>query len=154
VIATRGTVDSGAYNRAIRALAPGARVSARACPLLVPLVEEGWLDTDATRLIVSEYLAPLRSDGVDTLVLGCTHYPLLKPVLVEALGDHVCLIDGAHETAAEMARLLDASGLRAPPGRRPAPHRFISSDAPEQFLGLGQRFLGATIERVEQFTIG
>ena len=77
VIGTAGTISSGAYERAIRTIAPDAHILARACPLFVPLVEEGWLDKDATRLIAREYLTPLRDAGVDTLVLGCTHYPLL-----------------------------------------------------------------------------
>ena len=154
VIGTHGTIASGAYERAIRARAPTARITSRACPLLVPLVEEGWLDSDATRLIVHEYLAPLHADDVDTLVLGCTHYPLLKPVLAEAVGTRVRLIDSAEETAAETARVLDGQGLRARSGRRVVGHQFVASDAPEQFLRLGQRFLGATIERVEQLTLG
>src|SRR5687767_4911802 len=156
VIGTAGTIGSGAYERAIRALAPGAHIVARACPLFVPLVEEGWVDHDATRLIANEYLAPLRASGVDTVVLGCTHYPLLKPVLSELLGPDVVLIDSAHETAAETASILSARGLRAPTAagaERPV-HRFIASDAPDYFLRLGQRFLGSTIESVETLTLG
>jgi glutamate racemase len=156
VIGTAGTIGSGAYERAIRAIAPDAHILARACPLFVPLVEEGWLDKDATRLIAREYLIPLQDAGIDTLVLGCTHYPLLKPLLVEILGQDVVLIDSAHETAAETARVLGSRGLLAPPAdpnERPA-HRFIASDAPDHFLRLGQRFLGSTIEGVEHLTLG
>jgi glutamate racemase len=156
VIGTAGTIGSGAYERAIRALAPGAHIVARACPLFVPLVEEGWVDRDATRLIAREYLQPLKEAGVDTVVLGCTHYPLLKPVLAETLGGDVVLIDSAHETAAEVASLLSARGLLAPEldaGARPR-HRFIASDAPSHFLRLGQRFLGSSIECVETLTLG
>ncbi|MDQ6887864.1 MAG: glutamate racemase [Gemmatimonadota bacterium] len=153
VIGTAGTIASGAYERAILALLPDAHIVVRACPLLVPLVEEGWLDTEATRLIAREYLAPLADESVDALVLGCTHYPLLKTVLGETIGVAVQLIDSARETAAETARVLDARGLRAPPEERGA-HRFISSDAPDQFLRLGQRFLGSTIDRVEKITLG
>jgi glutamate racemase len=80
VIGTTGTINSGAYERAIKAIAPGTEVVARACPLFVPLVEEGWLDTEATRLIAREYLEPMVHEHADTLVLGCTHYPLLKPL--------------------------------------------------------------------------
>lgn len=158
VIGTAGTIGSGAYERAIRAIAPNADIVARACPLLVPLVEEGWLDSEATRLIAREYLAPLQAAGIDTLVLGCTHYPLLKPLLSELLGPDVALIDSAHETAAEAARVLEARGLlsngdSAAPTGRPT-HRFIASDAPDHFLRLGQRFLGSAIERVETLTLG
>lgn len=153
VIGTAGTIGSGAYERAIRKLAPRSRIAARACPLFVPLVEEGWLDRDATRLIANEYLAPLRQEHVDTLVLGCTHYPLLKNLIGDVMGPDVQLIDSAQETAAETARVLEAKGLRAS-RRLTAPHRFVASDAPEQFLRMGQRFLGTAIDRVETVTLG
>jgi glutamate racemase len=159
VIGTAGTIGSGAYERAIRRLAPDARILARPCPLFVPLVEEGWLDTEATRLIAREYLAPMTAAGVDTLVLGCTHYPLLKPLIAQVLGPDVVLIDSAHETAAETARVLGARGLLrdASVTQRtalPVRHRFVVSDAPDQFLRVGQRFLGSAIECVETVTVG
>jgi glutamate racemase len=157
VIGTAGTIGSGAYERAIRAIAPDAHVVARACPLFVPLVEEGWLDAEATRLIAREYLTPLQAAGIDTLVLGCTHYPLLKPLLADVLGPDVVLIDSAHETAAEIARVLDATGLlrqaAGDAGATPT-HRFIASDAADNFLRFGQRFLGSAIECVETLTLG
>ena len=158
VIGTSGTIGSGAYERAIRAIAPDADIVARACPLFVPLVEEGWLDTEATRLIAREYLTPLQAAGIDTLVLGCTHYPLLKPLLADVLGPDVILIDSAHETATETARILQTRGLLADEatiGRSAVRrHRFIASDAPDHFLRLGQRFLGSAIECVETLTLG
>jgi glutamate racemase len=154
VIGTAGTIGSGAYERAIAAVAPGARIVARACPLFVPLVEEGWLDTEATRLIAREYLAPLADAHIDTLVLGCTHYPLLKPLIAEVLGDSVRLIDSAEETAAETKRVLAERGLLRPAGDAPPAHRFIASDAPEQFLRVGQRFLRSAIDHVETITLG
>ncbi len=153
VIGTAGTIASGAYQRAIRDLAPDARVDAQPCPLLVPLVEEGWLDREATRLIAREYLAPLVGDRVDTLVLGCTHYPLLKPILGDIIGRDVQLIDSAEETAAETARVLDVQDLLARDDGPPA-HRFVASDAPDQFLLVGGRFLGSAIEHVEKLTLG
>lgn len=153
VIGTRGTINSGAYERAIRALAPEATITTRACPLFVPLVEEGWIDTDATRMIAREYLGPLSKANVDTLVLGCTHYPLLKGLLGDELGESVRLIDSAEETAGETARMLEERGLRAGGAGLPR-HRFVASDAPQQFLQLGQRFLGAAIDRVETVTLG
>jgi glutamate racemase len=153
VIGTAGTIGSGAYDRAIRSLAPQARIAARACPLFVPLVEEGWLDRDATRLIANEYLVPLRHEDVDTLVLGCTHYPLLKALIGDVMGRDVQLIDSAQETAAETARVLEREALRTS-GRLTGQHRFVASDAPEQFLRMGQRFLGTTIDRVETVTLG
>jgi glutamate racemase len=153
VIGTVGTIKSGAYERAIRALTPDVLITARACPLFVPLVEEGWTDHDATRLIAREYLAPMIEAEVDTLVLGCTHYPLLKPLLAEVLGPGVTLIDSAEETAAETARTLASNRLAAAPDAQPT-YRFIASDDPLQFLQLGQRFLGATMEGVEIRTLG
>jgi glutamate racemase len=153
VIGTAGTVRSGAYERAIHALRPDARVTAQACPLFVPLVEEGWTDRDATGLIAREYLAPVVAARVDTLVLGCTHYPLLKPLLHEVLGPDVRLIDSAEETAAETARVLTEQGIAAAPGATPAYH-FVCSDDPSRFLALGQRFLGSAIDDVESHPLG
>ena len=153
VIGTVGTIKSGAYERAIRALDPDVTITARACPLFVPLVEEGWTDHEAARLIAREYLAPLVTADIDTLVLGCTHYPLLKALVCDVLGPDVRLIDSAEETAAETARTLAKADLAAPAQAEPS-YRFIASDDPLQFLQLGQRFLGGTIEGVEIRTLG
>lgn len=153
VIGTVGTIRSGAYERAIRALRPDAKIIARACPLFVPLVEEGWLEHAATRLVADEYLAEFARDDVDTLVLGCTHYPLLKPLIAEVLGPEVALIDSAEQTAAEARRTLEARGLLA--GSAASPHRrYVASDAPDQFLRMAERFLGAPIDGVETHTLG
>jgi glutamate racemase len=103
--------------------------------------------------VVEEYLDPFKSADIDTLVLGCTHYPLLKPLIAEVLGPSVQLIDSAAETAAETARTLQDKGLASNDGHEPA-HRFIASDDPLMFLQLGQRFLGGTIEGVEVRTLG
>ncbi len=153
VIGTAGTIRSGAYERAIRELAPEARITAQPCPLFVPLVEEGWIDTEATRLVAREYLQPLRDAAVDTVVLGCTHYPLLKPVLADFLGPDVRLIDSAAETAAETRRVLASRGIEAPPTTHPV-RRFVASDDSSQFLRLGQRFLGHPLDAVELHTFG
>ena len=148
VIGTAGTIASGAYERAIHAENSSIEVRAVACPLFVPLVEEGWVDHPATRLIAHEYLAPLRLAHVDTLVLGCTHYPLLAPTLQAEMGADVRLIDSAAETAAATLQLLSERELLRAPTHLPV-HRFIASDAPERFLTLGRRFLGSTITNVE-----
>ena len=153
VIATEGTIRSGAYVRAIHAASPASQVTALACPLFVPLVEEGWTEHDATRLVAREYLAPFMHGEVDTLVLGCTHYPLLKPLIREVVGAGVRLIDSAEETAADTRRLLAECDLAAS-GRAPSTYRFVASDDPEQFLALGQRFFGDTIEHVGVRTFG
>jgi glutamate racemase len=151
VIGTSGTVRSGAYERAIRALDPDARVTVRACPLFVPLVEEGWIDHPITRQVAQEYLSPLIDEKITALVLGCTHYPLLKSLLCRVLGPGVALIDSAAETAAETGRILRDDDLAALDDAQPT-HRFVASDDPLQFLQLGQRFLGNAIEGVETHT--
>jgi glutamate racemase len=153
IIGTAGTVKSGAYERAIRAIDPNVRISVQACPLFVPLVEEGWIDHEATRLVADEYLTPLAQAQIDTLVLGCTHYPLLKPLLARVLGSDVTLIDSAEETAAETARVLADQRMAAPSSGEPS-YRFVASDDPLMFLQLGQRFLGGAIEGVEVKTLG
>jgi glutamate racemase len=153
VIGTQGTINSRAYERAIAAELPTARITARACPLFVPLVEEGWLDTDATNLIARDYLGGFVDAAVDTLVLGCTHYPLLKRAIGEVVGRQVRLIDSAEETAAETAITLRNYALERSDGAEPE-HRFIASDLPEQFLRVGQRFLGKSIDSVETITLG
>jgi glutamate racemase len=152
VIGTAGTIRSQAYDRAIRAENPEVRVTTLACPLFVPMVEEGWVDHEATHLIAEEYLAPFVKDPIDTLVLGCTHYPLLKPVIGEIVGRSVRLIDSAEETALDARRMLAANDLTAVD--REGAYRFIASDDPQQFLTLGRRFLGSAIERVEVRTFG
>jgi glutamate racemase len=153
VIGTAGTIKSRAYEKEIKRLLPDAAVTAQACALFVPLVEEGWVDTEATRAIARNYLAPLVAAEVDTLVLGCTHYPLMKTVIGNVVGRDVRLIDSAHETAREAAEVLRANSLEnATPND--ARYRFIASDAPDTFLSLGQRFLGSAIDRVETRTLG
>lgn len=153
VIGTAGTIKSGAYERALRAIEPSLRVTARACPLFVPLVEEGWVRHAATKLVAEDYLAPLLREDVDTLVLGCTHYPLLKAVISEVLGGGVRLIDSAEETARETSAVLGEHDLTASADAE-ASYRFIASDDPLMFLQLGQRFLGGAIESVEVKTLG
>jgi glutamate racemase len=153
VIGTQGTINSKAYEKAIAAIEPRAEITALACPLFVPLAEEGWLDKEATTLVAHEYLDPMASAHIDTLVLGCTHYPLLKRVIGSVVGRDVRLIDSAEETAAETGAVLRERGL-AHADTDDARYRFIASDAPEQFLRVGQRFLGAAIDRVETVTLG
>lgn len=152
VVGTSGTVRSGAYERAIRALRSDAVVFSHACPLFVPLVEEGWTEHVAARLVAEEYLRPLADARIDTLVMGCTHYPLLKPLLGDLLGPTVHLIDSAQETAAEVARTLREAGLDGP-GELPPVHRFLATDDADQMLRLGQRFLGRAIDHVETLAL-
>lgn len=148
VIGTTGTISSGAYPRAIAALAPTAEVFTAPCPLFVPLAEEGWTEGDVPLTVARTYLAPLLAKNIDTLVLGCTHYPLLAPVIQAAAGDAVQLVDSAAETARAVETLLDARGLRAGKDAGGA-HRFLVSDAPENTVRVGERFLGHAINTVE-----
>lgn len=144
VIGTLATVNSGAYDAAIHHARPEARVSARACPFFVPLVEEGWLEHRVTRLVADEYLAPLKEEAVDTLVLGCTHYPLLRSVLQDAMGAGVALVDSAEAVAEQARALLHERGLAAPGGAAAA-HEFFVTDVPQRFQEIGGRFLGRPI---------
>jgi glutamate racemase len=149
VIATASTVRSGAYAKAVRALRPDVEVVERACPLFVPLVEEGWIEHPVTAQVAHEYLAPLEDHRLDTLVLGCTHYPLLHDVLAKELGPGVALIDSGHETAGAVKELLAARGLAASPGRAAPPHSVFLSDLPAAFTATAERFLGRPLPPVE-----
>ena len=153
VIGTAGTIKSRAYEKEIRKLIPDVDLTAQACALFVPLVEEGWVDTEPTRAIARNYLAPMVSAQVDTLVLGCTHYPLMKTVIGNVVGREVRLIDSAQETAREAGAILRANRMENEIANE-ARYRFIASDAPDTFLTLGQRFLGSAIDRVETRTLG
>jgi len=144
VIGTEATIASGAYTRALRALEPGLELYTRPCPLLVPLAEEGWTEGPIARGVLDTYLASLRRSGIDTLILGCTHYPLLKPLIADVMGAQVTLVDSAEETAREVATLLAARGLTRQDG--PGTTSFFVTDAPERFVRVGQRFLGARVE--------
>lgn len=146
VIGTLGTVGSKAYPHAIETLAPGAAVISRACPLFVPLVEEGMIGHPATRMIADEYLAEIRSSDIESLILGCTHYPLLVPMLREVLGPAVTLVDSGAEAARAMARLLQERGQLAEHAR--PEHRFYLSDEPRNFTRVAQAFLGGELPPV------
>ena len=144
VIATEGTIGSGAYQQALRALDPALELYTRACPLLVPLAEEGWVDGDVPRSVVETYLGSLRRSGIDTLVLGCTHYPLLRSVIAAVMGAGVTLVDSAEETAREVCATLAARGLARTGGAGST--SFFVTDVPDRFVRIGQRFLGTRVE--------
>jgi len=149
VIGTEGTIGSGAYERAIRRLRPDADILSSPCPLFVSLAEEGWVEGKVARLVAREYLEPLREKGIDTLVLGCTHYPLLKGTIRRVMGQQVLLIDSAEETARAVREKLRGAGLEAP-GRRRSRRRFYVTDLPAKFKVLGRRFLDAPVGRAYQ----
>ena len=151
VIGTEATIASGAYTRALRALRPEIEIYTRPCPLLVPLAEEGWLEGPIPRAVVDTYLATLTKSGIDALVLGCTHYPLLKPVIAEAMGPEVTLVDSAEETARAVAAVLTERGLARESGTGST--SFFVTDVPDRFIHVGERFLGSRVHsavRVER----
>jgi glutamate racemase len=148
VIGTQSTVASGAYREAIQALRPDAQVTSRACPLFVPLAEEGWTDPEdeVVRLVARRYLGPFAAAGIDTLVLGCTHYPLLRGAIQAALPG-VELVDSAAAIAAEVRERLPA------PAGGAGAHSFHFTDVPGRFLEVAERFLGQPIAAAEQVDI-
>jgi glutamate racemase len=150
VIGTPTTINSNAYARRMHELDPAVRVYSQACPLFVPLVEEGWLDHPVTRLTAHEYLKPVLAEEVDSLVLGCTHYPLLKPLLKDVVGSGVRLVDSAITTAELAAQKLQSLGI-ASPRSTVGGNRFVVTDVPLRFQTIGERFLGRSLGVVEKF---
>lgn len=146
VLATEGTVRSGAYQKAL-AERGVTDVVGRACPLFVPLAEEGWGDDTVTEQVARRYLAGLAGEGVDTVILGCTHYPLLKKPIARVLGDKISLVDSAHTTAEAVAASLAARGLLRPEGSGAT--RYLLTDGNVRFADVGARFLGRTLGDVE-----
>lgn len=142
VLATESTIASDAYGREIRRLAPEVQVLGQACSLFVPLVEDGWEDDPVTLEVARRYLAPLLEAKVDTLVLGCTHYPLLAGVLRQVAGDGMTLVDSAEAVAREVARDLEARALGAPPESAADEDRFCVTDVGERFQRIARRILG------------
>jgi glutamate racemase len=144
VLATDATVRSGAYAAALGRLAPGLEVREVACPLFVPLVEEGWIDDPVTEAVARRYLAPLLAARVDTLLLGCTHYPLLAPLLARVAGGEMVLVDSAAATAAAVGAGLAERGLAAPAGAAPE-RRFCVTDGAERCARLAGAILGRAV---------
>jgi glutamate racemase len=152
VLATPGTVLSGAYPRAVAAAKPDVQVFAQPAPLLVPLVEEGWLEGEVPRLAVRKYLSPLVEHDIDALVLGCTHYPLLAPVIASELADlhgsPVPVIDSAHAVATELDAVLGQEQLSASRSERGSLRLFVT-DMPRQFTEVASRFLGQDVASLD-----
>lgn len=149
VIATSATVNSEAYTKGIKRLNSSIRVTAKACPLFVPLAEEGWFNKDVTLSVAREYLKPIVVSGADTVILGCTHYPLLKSVIQKVLGNKVTLVDSAQEVASQVKQVLKETGL-ANDKRNSPKHLFWVSDQPRHFRKLAKRFLGYDIRNVRR----
>ncbi len=152
IIGTERTISSGAYIDAIRALDNEIEIFPKACPLFVPLAEEGWLDIEVTYLTAIEYLAPFKLKGIDTLVLACTHYPLLKGVIQRVVGRRITLIDSADETAKTVAETLKKMKLERMSDTLPS-HHFYVTDNPNKFMQVGERFLNKEIRNIEEIDI-
>ncbi len=151
VIGTEATIKSGAYFRAIRDLDDSIEFFGLACPLFVPLVEEGWTDGDIARLVAEKYLVSLKDKGIDTIVLGCTHYPLLKKVIHEVL-DGSSIIDSAVETGKALKEVLGEGPLLNTSETQGA-HRFFVTDSTEKFVAVGERFLGQGIREIKRIQL-
>ena len=148
VIGTRATVRSGAYEKALRASDNNVRVTSRACPLLVPLIEEGLLDDDVTDRVILRYLEPLLSDGIDTLVLGCTHYPLLSAAIARVLGRDITIVDSAANCAIAVQETLDQHSLRSPATVGGELHVALT-DAADNFLNVARDALQLNFGEIE-----
>lgn len=154
VIGTSGTIKSGAYERLIHSCDSEIRTYSQACPLFVPLVENGHSDTEVTRLVVREYLSGIREQGVDTLILGCTHYPHLKKAIGEFMGDDVVLVDPGKEAAVCLKKYLAEKDMLAAEGGTEDKYRYYVSDNTEGFAELAGMFLKRSInEQVTQIDI-
>lgn len=149
VIATESTIASGAYAAALRRRAPDLFVASQACGLFVPLVEEGWADDALTEPIVQRYLAPLMAQSIDTLVLGCTHYPVLAPTIRRVIGPDVTLVDSGEAVASVVRRAIETGDLA--PADRPPRHHLCVTDGGARFRRIAETFLRreATLELVD-----
>jgi len=152
VIGTPATVNSGAYEKAINKIDASIKVISKACPLFVPLVEEGWWNNDIARMVAREYLAPMKGEGIDALVLGCTHYPLLQEVIEKAIDSGVRLVSSATEAAKAVRRTVDENGMRREDEIGPT-YRYYTSDNVGKFESLGGVILSRVINSAEKVDI-
>ncbi len=152
VIGTPSTIKSSAYKKALESISSGIEVYSRACPLFVPLADEGRTDGEITELIAKEYLAPFKEHDIDALVLGCTHYPLLKNTIQKVMGKGITLVDSAEETAKEIERVLGEKGLLKNGTGTPSREYYLT-DVSDTFVSIAGRFLGESIENIEMVDI-
>lgn len=149
VIGTRATINSGAYEQEIKKLDSGIKVFSQACPLFVPLVEEGWTNEEVTEKVIKEYLSPLKGKKIDTLILGCTHYPILKSRIQKVMGKDVKLIDSAQQVAVEVKHVLTQQNLLSKKRAKPSRHYFVSDEV-AIFKNVAARFLGSELKKVRR----
>lgn len=153
IIGTDGTIRSKAYNAEISKLDPEIKIVDKSCPLFVPIVEEGWANTDIASLTAKRYLDDLMKEGIDSLVLGCTHYPLLKRTIGEIVGEKVTLVNPAKETAKDLKSILDKNNmLREDIGEEPK-YEYYVSDIPEKFAAIAEEFLKKEIDDIKNVRI-
>ena len=154
VIATESTIESQLYTKEIHSHKPNAQVLGKPCPLFVPLVEEGWLKDPVTVEVANRYLGPLLESGIDTLIMGCTHYPLLRSTIRKIMGDGVCLVNPAYETALELGRLLEEKGLAGEgTEKNEFPYRFYVSDLADEFKAFANSILPYDVEMTKKIDI-
>lgn len=151
IIGTTATISSGAYENILNKLDPEAKITSVACPLFVSLVEEGWSESVVAEMVTRQYLEPVINIGIDTLILGCTHYPILKAVIQKVVDTRVRIIDSSLETAKEVRSILDSKGLYKEKGEK-ACHKFYVSDRPQRFEEIAECFLGEPLPRVNYFS--
>ncbi len=151
VIGTSSTIRSGTYERVITSLDKGVEVFQHSCPLFVPIVEEGWLGHVAAEMVVAEYLESLKRKGIDTLILGCTHYPFLKEMIGAYMGEGVAIVDSATNVALEVEDYLIKNSLAS--GRKRGDVKYVVTDDGETFKEHGYRLLGETIQNVEEVAL-
>lgn len=152
IIGTEGTVSSGAYEKAIYRIDNSVNMILKACPLFVPIAEEGWQDTDIARLTAKRYLSDLRESGIDALVMACTHYPLLENTIEEVMGKDIRLVNPAYETAKVLEYMINSNGLKNERPRQ-AEYKYYVSDNPVKFKKVGENFLNKPVGWVEKIDI-
>ena len=154
VIATAATISSAIYSSYIKKKKPDVEVIERACPLFVPLVEEGWRKDPVTREVAARYLEELKDKDIDTLILGCTHYPLLRSTIGQIMGEGVQLVNPAYETALELGKLLKEQNMQSTgQGQSDFPYRFYVSDLAEKFKGFANSILPFDVEKTQKIDI-
>lgn len=153
IIGTEGTISSKAYNLEIGKLDKDIRIVSKACPLFVPIVEEGWSNTDVARLTAKRYLEELKEEGIDSLVLGCTHYPILKRTIGEEVGEAIKLVNPAKETAADLRKVLEQENIINKNDNVNAKYEYYVSDIHEKFSSIAKEFLKKDIEGIQKIEI-
>ena len=151
VIGTEGTVNSKAYDKEIKKIDNEIKIVSKACPLFVPIIEEGWADTEVAHLTAKEYLKELLEQDIDSLVLGCTHYPILKKTIGDIVGEKIKLVNPAKETAKDLSVILEQQNILR--GNGNASYEYYVSDIPEKFISIGQQFIKRDMDDVEKIDI-